>query len=245
MGELNGRTALVTGAARGLGAAIARAFVREGARVLISDVLEDDGVKLAAELGEAADFSTHDVTDPVAWTRAVEQAQVRFGGLDILVNNAGVMGVYPFEDTTPSLWERQIGIMQTGPFLGMKAVIPGMLRQGGGSIVNVASTNAIRGMAATAAYSAAKHGLLGLSRALALEYAAAGVRINVVCPGAMRTPMLSASFGEQMEQFAQHVPIGRLADPAEVAEAVAFLASPRASFCVGATLVVDGGMTVK
>jgi 3alpha(or 20beta)-hydroxysteroid dehydrogenase len=245
MGELDGRTALVTGAARGLGAAIVRVFVREGARVLISDVLAEEGAKLAEELGAAADFSLHDVTDAAAWTRTVERAQARFGGLDILVNNAGVMGVRSFEDTTPALWERQLGIMQTGPFLGMKAVIPAMLRQGGGAIVNIASTNAIRGMAATAAYTAAKHGLLGLSRALALEYAAAGVRINVVCPGAMRTPMLSASFGDDMEGFAQHVPIGRLADPAEVAEAVAFLASPRASFCVGATLVVDGGMTVK
>jgi 3alpha(or 20beta)-hydroxysteroid dehydrogenase len=245
MGELDGRTALVTGAARGLGAAIAKVFIRQGARVVISDILESEGASLAQELGPSACFVAHDVTDPLAWTRAVDQARTGFGSLDILVNNAGVMGVYPFEDTSPALWERQIGIMQTGPYLGMRAVIPGMLEQGGGAIVNVASTNAIRGMAGTAAYTAAKHGLLGLSRALALEYAHAGVRINVVCPGAMRTPMLNASFGDQMEQFADYVPLGRLADPAEVAEAVAFLASPRASFCVGATLVVDGGMTVK
>ena len=134
--------------------------------------------------------------------------------------------------------------------LPSSVLVDGMLGTFGGpedgkpAVVNVASTNAIRGMAQSAAYTAAKHGVLGLGRSLALEYAAKGIRINAVCPGAMRTPMLQSTFGDQIESFAAHIPIGRLSDPHEVAEVVSFLASPRASFCVGATFVIDGGQTV-
>jgi 3alpha(or 20beta)-hydroxysteroid dehydrogenase len=245
MGELNGKVALITGAARGLGAAIGEVFCREGAKVILTDVLADEGRRLAHRLGDTARFIHQDVTNESHWVRTVDYARTEFGGLDILVNNAGVAGLYPFESTTPELWQKLVSIMETGPFLGMRCAIPIMLEAGGGSIVNIASTNAIRGMAKTAAYTAAKHGLLGLSRALALEYAPAGIRINAVCPGAMRTPMLQESFGDQVDAFAAHVPLGRLAEPREVAEVVAFVASERASFCVGATFVADGGMTVS
>lgn len=244
MGELDGKVALVTGAARGLGAAIVEVFAREGARVVLTDVLEDEAGRLARRLGDRVIFVAHDVTDEAQWRRAVSRAREHFGALDILVNNAGVAGRYAFDETSPELWERLVSIMETGPYLGMRAVLPLMAGAGDGSIVNIASTNAIRGMANTAAYTAAKHGLLGLTRALALEYAPRGIRINAVCPGPMRTPMLEVSFGGRMEAFAEHVPAGRLADPHEVAELVSFIVSPRASYCVGATFVADGGLTV-
>lgn len=244
MGELEGKVALVTGGARGLGAAIVEVFLREGARVVLTDVLQEEGSELATRLGGHAHFLCHDVTDESQWQRTVQMAQEQFGALDILVNNAGLAGVYPFDETSPALWARLIAVMETGPYLGMRAVLAGMARRGGGAVVNIASTNAVCGMANTAAYTAAKHGVLGLTRALALEYAPRGIRINAVCPGAMRTPMLQTSFGEQMESFAAHVPVGRLADPREVAELVSFVASPRASYCVGATFMADGGLTV-
>ena len=244
MGELAGKVALVTGGARGLGGAIVEVFLREGAKVMITDVLQDAGSELASRLGSSVRFLKHDVTNESDWHHVIEQTRAQFGAFDILINNAGVVGVYPFQDTTPEIWNRLRSIMETGPYLGMRAAIPGMLKSGGGSIVNIASTNALRGMAQSAAYTAAKHGVLGLTRSLALEYATSGVRINAVCPGAMRTPMLKESFGTQMESFSQFVPCGRLAEPREVAEVVSFLASQRASFCFGAAFVADGGMTV-
>jgi 3alpha(or 20beta)-hydroxysteroid dehydrogenase len=243
MGELNGKVALITGAARGLGAAIAEVFVREGASVIGTDLLIEEGENLITRLGRAARFIAHDVTREEHWSRVIDFARSEFGRLDILVNNAGLSGIYPFEETTPEVWHKLVSVMQTAPYLGMRAVLPHMSRAGGGSIVNIASTNSLQGMARSAAYTAAKHGVLGLTRALALEYAATGIRINAVCPGAMKTPMLRLAFGEQMESFASHVPAGRLSDPHEVAEVVSFLASPRASYCIGVAFVVDGGMT--
>jgi len=245
MTELAGKVALVTGAARGLGAAIVEVFRREGAKVLFTDRLADAGRELADRLGGDVRFATHDVTDPDQWSDVLGQTIAAFGSIDILVNNAGVQGIYPFEDTDADVWNRLLSIMQTGPFLGMRAVIPRMLEQGGGAIVNIASTNALRGMAQSAAYTSAKHGVLGLTRATAMEYAARGIRINAVCPGAMRTPMLEESLGDGIDEFSGFVPMNRFADPREVAEVVSFMASDRASFCTGAAFVADGGMTVK
>jgi len=244
MAELQGKIALITGAARGLGAAIVDVFLREGAAVVMTDLLVDEGEQRARESHGRARFIEHDVTDEQHWTRVMDYARSEFGRLDILVNNAGLSGVHAFADTSPELWQKLIAVMQTGPYLGMRACIPAMLEAGSGAIVNIASTNAIRGMPQTAAYTAAKHGLLGLSRALALEYAKQGIRINAVCPGAMATPMLKNALGTQMAAFAGQVPIERFSDPHEVAELVSFVASERASFCIGAAFVADGGMTV-
>jgi 3alpha(or 20beta)-hydroxysteroid dehydrogenase len=243
MGELNGKVALITGAARGLGAAIADVFLREGAKVVTTDLLVEEGREQAARLGPTARFIEHDVTDESHWSRVVDFARTEFGAVDILVNNAGLPGIYPFDATTPAVWHKLLSVMTTAPYLGMRAVLPRMVSAGAGAIVNIASTNSLQGMAQSAAYTTAKHGVLGLTRALALEYASSGIRINAVCPGAMRTPMLKNAFGDQVESFADHIPARRLSDPHEVAEVVSFLASPRASYCIGSAFVVDGGMT--
>lgn len=244
MGELAGKVALITGAARGLGRATAEIFHREGASVMATDLLVDQGLALAGAYDERMAFATHDVTSEADWQAAVENTIATYGKLDILVNNAGLHGVHPFETTTVELWERQLRVMTTGPFLGVRAALPHLLESGDAAIVNIASTNAIGGMAQTTAYTAAKHGVLGFSRSLALEYVGRGVRVNAVCPGGMRTVMLEEAFGNTIETFGAHVPIGRLSDPREVGEVVCFLASPRASYMVGATVVVDGGLTV-
>jgi NAD(P)-dependent dehydrogenase (short-subunit alcohol dehydrogenase family) len=242
MGELAGKVALITGAARGLGRSIAEVFAREGAELLLTDVA--DGSDTAAAIGGSAAFATLDVASAEGWQGVVRTALDRFGRIDVLVNNAGLIGAYPFDTTDRALWDRLLGVMATGPYLGIQAVLPHMLEAGSGSIVNIASTNSIRGMAQTAAYTAAKHGVLGLTRALALEYAKSGVRINAVCPGSMETPMLIGALGDQLAAFGEQVPIGRFCDPREVAEAVSFVASDRASYMIGAAMVVDGGLTV-
>ncbi|MBA2933758.1 SDR family oxidoreductase [Sphingomonas sp. CGMCC 1.13654] len=244
MGELAGKVALITGAARGLGWAMAEIFHREGASVMASDVLVDQGLALAGTYDERMAFIEHDVTSEAQWAAAVEKTVGTYGKLDILVNNAGLHGVHPFEATTPELWDHLLRVMTTGPFLGVRVALPYLLESGEAAIVNIASTNAIGGMAQTSAYTAAKHGVLGFSRSLALEYIGRGIRVNAVCPGGMETAMLHEAFGNQIETFGAQLPIGRLADPREVAEMVCFLASARASYVVGATIVVDGGLTV-
>jgi len=244
MPELSGKTAIVTGAAGGLGLEVARVFLREGACVLLTDIDETRGVAAANEIGDNARFVAHDVTSAAGWKAVASAAAEWFGVPDVLVCNAGLLGLYPFEQTDQALYRKLVGVMQDGVWIGLTEFLPAMAERGSGSVVTIASTNSIRGMANSAAYTAAKHAALGLTRSLALEYGPRGVRINAVCPGAMRTPMLQSTFGEAMEDFAAHIPLGRLSDPAEVAEAVSFVASDRASFMCGAAVVVDGGMTV-
>jgi 3alpha(or 20beta)-hydroxysteroid dehydrogenase len=243
-GELAGKRAIVTGAAGGLGLATARIFLREGAEVLLTDIDASRGAQAAGELGENARFVRHDVSLSEDWEHVHAAAAEWFGAPDILVANAGLLGLYPFEQTDVALYANLVAVMQTGVWHGFTRFLPQMAERGSGAIVVVASTNGIRGMANSAAYTAAKHGALGMMRSLALEYAPKGVRINAVCPGAMRTPMLHATFGEQIDGFAEHIPLGRLSDPSEVGEAISFVASDRASFMCGSTVVVDGGMTV-
>jgi 3alpha(or 20beta)-hydroxysteroid dehydrogenase len=240
---LEDKIAIITGAARGLGAATARIFVREGATVVLTDVLDTEGKELADRLGERASFATLDVTDESAWSELVAGVADRHGRIDVLVNNAGVQGVYPLADSPPSRYDRIVSIIQTGTYLGMRAVLPRMVEAARGVVVNIGSTQGVDGLANASAYTAAKHGVIGMTKALALEVAPAGVRVMAVCPGAMRTPMLSEAFGEQMEAFAGGIPLGRLSDPAEVGEVVAFAASDRASYCTGAVWMADGGLT--
>jgi 3alpha(or 20beta)-hydroxysteroid dehydrogenase len=240
---LEGKIAIITGAARGLGAATAGIFVREGASVVLTDVLDAEGKETAAHLGDAASYAGLDVTSEHAWQHLVADVLEQHGQIDVLVNNAGVQGVYPLADSPPSRYDQIVAIIQTGTYLGMRAVLPHMVLAGRGAVVNIGSTQAVDGLAHASAYTAAKHGVVGMSKALALEVAPSGVRVMAVCPGAMRTPMLSEAFGEQMEAFAGGIPMGRLSDPAEVGEVVAFAASDRASYCTGAVWMADGGLT--
>jgi 3alpha(or 20beta)-hydroxysteroid dehydrogenase len=239
---LDNKIAIITGAARGLGAATAGIFIREGATVALTDVL-DEGKETAARLGDRASFASLDVTSEAAWSDLVASVLEQHGRIDVLVNNAGVQGVYPLAESPPARYDQIVSIIQTGTYLGMRAVLPHMVDSGRGVVVNIGSTQGVAGLAHASAYTAAKHGVVGMTKALALEVAPAGVRVMAVCPGAMRTPMLSEAFGEQMEAFAGGIPLGRLSDPAEVGEVVAFAASDRASYCTGAVWMADGGLT--
>lgn len=247
-GRLTGKTAIVTGGARGLGAGIAQRLAAEGAHVLIGDVRTELGEEVAAELragGARALFVHLDVTDEESWARAVATAEAELGPVDVLVNNAFSMTLHEIEHETLEGWERTLAVTLTGPFLGMRAVVPGMRERGRGSIVNVSSTHggdvAVPGLAA---YQAAKGGLSALTRNVAIAYARDGIRANAVHPGPIRTPIIEElGFTETQASIAAGLPIGRVAEPAEVAAAVAYLASDEASFATGSSLVVDGGYT--
>jgi len=248
MGRLTGKVALITGAARGQGESEARLFVAEGARVVLGDVLDDQGSAVAAALGDAAVYVHHDVTSEDEWALAVDATERRFGKLDVLVNNAGVLS---FGTVTHELavadYRRVIEINQFGTFLGMRAAIPAMLRNRGGSIVNISSTNGFRGVAGTVAYGASKFAIRGMTKTVALEYGMANIRVNSVHPGAIDTPMtklgnLGGMSGDEQTAMVEAVALGRFGQPEEVANLALFLASDESSYCTGAEFIIDGGM---
>jgi len=249
-GRLAGKVALITGAARGQGAAEARLFAREGACVLLGDVRVEEGEAVAAGIraaGGRAEFRAHDVTAEADWAAAVEAAEDRFGGLDILVNNAGILGRPGILETTRAQWDAVIAVNQTGPFLGMRAAIPALRRRGGGSIVNISSALATVGYGESASYTASKGALSALTRTVAVEFARERIRVNVVHPGVIDTPMIDDAMGDdQAGRDAQPdvAPMRRIGSADEMALAVLYLASDEASFVTGATLAVDGGLTV-
>jgi 3alpha(or 20beta)-hydroxysteroid dehydrogenase len=247
-GRLEGKVALITGAAKGMGVVHAERFVREGASVAIADIDVAAGRALADRLGDRAGFFALDVRDADDWAQAVSGATEAFGGVDILVNNAGVSGsATTTAELTIEEWTRTIEIDLTGTFLGIQAVLPGMLERGKGSIVNISSA---AGMAAApgvnTAYVAAKFGVRGMTKQVAVEYGAQGIRANSVHPGAVRTELTQAlveQLGpEFMEQFYASVPMKRIAEQEEVTDVVLFLASDESSFVTGTELVVDGGL---
>lgn len=247
MGKLDDRVAIVTGAGSGIGRATALLFADEGAKVVVADWHEEEGGRVAAEIGEAGVFVKVDVSQPQQVEAMVRTAVEKFGRLDVIFNNAGIEGEQaPTADCTLENWERVIGVNLTGTFLGMKYAIPAMLKNGGGVIINNASVAGIVGFPGIPAYAASKGGVVLMTKTVALEYAKEGIRANVICPGVIWTPMVerfTAGSEETRAILEASEPIGRFGQPEEVARLALFLASDDSSFCTGAPFVVDGGMT--
>ncbi|MFG2140021.1 glucose 1-dehydrogenase [Streptomyces sp. NPDC048650] len=242
--RLDGKVAVVTGAGRGQGAAEARLFAEAGARVVLTDVREEEGRAVADGLGEAAVFVRHDVTDAEGWAAVAGTALSSFGRLDILVNNAALWHTAPVDTETAANFELLFRVNLLGPFLGVQAVVPALRRAGGGSIVNISSTAGFKGLPQHAAYGASKFGLRGLTRSAAIDLAGDRIRVNSVHPGMIDTPMVAGALGpERGEQEYPRAPLRRIGRPEEVAELVRFLASDASAYITGAEFAVDGGLT--
>jgi 3alpha(or 20beta)-hydroxysteroid dehydrogenase len=238
------KVALITGAARGMGAAHARALAREGAKVAIADIADEAGELLAAELrgaGADASYHHHDVTDPDAWQQLVLAVERTHGPIDVLVNNAGVQVRSVGIEANDEEWNRVIAINQRGVFLGMRAVIPGMAKRGAGSVINVASVAALVGMAGSIPYQASKAAVLGLTRGAAVSYGPDNVRVNAICPGLVVTAMTESASPAAVEAMKAQIPLRRAGRPEEISAAVVFLASDESSYITGVALPIDGG----
>jgi 3alpha(or 20beta)-hydroxysteroid dehydrogenase len=244
MNRLSGKIILISGGARGQGAAEARLFVAEGAKVVIGDVLEAEGQRLAAELGNAAVFVRQDVTREDDWAKATDAATILGGGLHGLVNNAGIYQPNTLMDTDTELFERHMRVNQLGCFLGMKAVVPLMEKSGGGSIVNISSVAGLRGSPGAIAYSATKWALRGMTKAAAVDLAPRKIRVNSIHPGPIDTEMLNVRTPEQNQRRLQAVPMKRMGTAQEVANLVLFLLSEESGYITGAEVAIDGGATL-
>ena len=249
--RLEDKVALISGGARGMGAAEARMFASEGASVVIGDVLEDEGRRVAAEIGEAggqALFVALDVTSESQWRNAIDAAVSTFGRLDVLVNNAGIGGGGNVEETTEADWDRTMDINAKGVFLGTKTAIPAMRRSGGGSIINISSQLGIVGVDnSSPQYQASKGAVRLLTKSTAIQYAREGIRANSVHPGPIVTPMTEAGRADQdrYDLTVSRIPLGRYGEPEDVAYGVLFLASDESSFMTGSELIIDGGWVAQ
>lgn len=239
LGRLAGKVALISGGARGMGAAHARLFVAEGAKVVIGDILDAEGAALAVELGANARYIHLDVTQPDDWAAGVALCVSAFGGLTVLVNNAGIFGGAPIVDHPLDMWQRFLDVNLTGPFLGIRAATTTLVASGNASIINISSIAGLRGAAGGHAYVASKFGLRGLTKSVAVELAPFGVRCNSVHPGIIDTPM-----AEGLPTTLYDYPIGRMARAEEVSKLVLFLASDDSSYSTGSEFTVDGGLTM-
>ncbi len=239
MARFDGKVVLISGGARGQGAAEARMLVAQGARVVIGDVLEAEGQRLAAELGDAAVFLRQDVTAEADWARAVAAAE-RLGGVHGLVNNAGIYRPATLLETDAALYEQHVRINQFGCFLGMKAVVPAMQRAGGGSIVNISSVAGLQGSPGAFAYAATKWALRGMTKAAAIDLAPRRIRVNSVHPGPIDTEMLKVRTPEENAQRLELVPMRRQGTAEEVAQLVLFLLSDESAYITGAEIAIDG-----
>jgi len=245
MGRLTGKVALISGAARGQGEAEARLFASEGAKVVLADVLDEDGATVAKDIGDDALYLHLDVTSESEWQAVVDKAIDRFGAIDVLVNNAGIFAINPLATTSLDEYRRIIDINQIGVFLGMRAVASHMAARASGSIVNISSIAGLQGSAGTISYTASKFAVRGMTKVVAKELAPFGVRVNSVHPGLIDTAMLRQITDVVGDDAAlkSRVPIGEFATAGDVANVVLFLASDDSSYCTGAEFVVDGGMT--
>ncbi|WP_326787172.1 SDR family NAD(P)-dependent oxidoreductase [Streptomyces sp. NBC_00151] len=250
MGKLDGRVVLITGAARGQGEQEARLFAAEGARVVVADVLDDQGQELAEEIG--AHYVHLDVSQEADWTAAVASAKAAYGRIDGLVNNAGILRFNALVDTPLAEFLQIVQVNQVGVFLGIKTLAPEITEAGGGTIVNTASFTGLTGMAYVGAYAATKHAIVGLTRVAALELADKGIRVNAVCPGAVDTAMSNpaqlsgGADGEEASQaldafYGKLVPLGRIGRPEDVARLALFLTGEDSSYITGQPFVIDGG----
>ena len=248
MNRLKGKIALISGGARGQGAAEARLFVGEGAKVAIGDVLDAQARELADDInrkaGERVVLAMRlDVTRAADWRAGVEACEREWGGLDILVNNAGIVKMEGIEETSEEEWDAVVSVNQKGVWLGMKTAIPAMRRRGGGSIVNISSIYGIVGSPGTAAYHGTKGAVRILSKAAAVQYGPQNIRVNSVHPGVIKTPMTEQAGEDTLAPLIAMTPLKRMARAEEVGWVVLFLASDEASFVTGAEFVVDGGYT--
>ncbi|MGQ4374722.1 SDR family NAD(P)-dependent oxidoreductase [Streptomyces sp. SAS_267] len=250
MGKLDGRVVLITGAARGQGEQAARLFAAEGARVIVADVLDDQGQELAKEIG--AHYVHLDVGQEADWTAAVASAKAAYGRIDGLVNNAGILRFNALVDTPLAEFMQIVQVNQVGVFLGIKTLAPEIAEAGGGTIVNTASFTGLTGMAYVGAYAATKHAIVGLTRVAALELAEKGIRVNAVCPGAVDTAMSNPAQlspggdGEEASRaldafYGKLVPLGRIGRPEDVAKLALFLTGEDSSYITGQPFVIDGG----
>ncbi len=250
MGKLDGRVILISGAARGQGEAEARLFVAEGARVVLGDILDEQGAAVAKELGDAARYFHLDVTSEADWTAAVAGAVAAFGKLDGLINNAGILSFGAIVDTPLDEYMHIVNVNQVGVFLGMKAVIPALTAAGGGTIVNTSSSAGFQGLAGMVGYTATKFAVRGMTKAAALELGCVGIRVNSIHPGGVDTPMTRpenvdglVSDTTSLGDIYANLPIPRVGRAEEVAKLALFLTSDDSSYSTGSEFVIDGGLT--
>lgn len=247
MKRLEGKVAIITGAARGMGEAHARLFSQEGAKLVITDVLEQEGKKLAEELGENTIFVKHDVTNVEEWAKVLEIAEKNFGAVTVLVNNAGIAGAHAnVAELDYNEYKKVMAINADGTFLGMKTVIPSMLKAGKGSIVNISSVSGLQVAPGSpnAAYVGSKFAVTGLTKMTALEYATRNIRVNSVHPGGVKTSIAPAELFDNPAAL-EPIPMKRFGEPIEIAYLVLFLASDEASYITASEYKIDGGMTAK